>query len=254
MADLHRFFVPAASLAGDAIDISGEPLHHLRTVLRLGPGTEVLLLDGAGNCCRARLETVGRDRAAATITARWAEEEHPCPLRLLQSLPKGDKFDLVLQKGTELGISCFQPVLSGRAVSRPETGRTPRWERIVTEAARQSRRPRLPQLAPLLPLAAALASVSEPLKLVFWEKGARPLAEALPLRPPAGIALLVGPEGGFAENEVAAVTAAGFVPVHLGPRILRTETAGLAAAAVLQYLYGDWGQMAGGPIVRKTGG
>ncbi|NJC88418.1 MAG: 16S rRNA (uracil(1498)-N(3))-methyltransferase [Desulfuromonas sp.] len=254
MAEPHRFFVPAASLAGDSIEISGEPLHHLRTVLRLGPGSEVLLLDGGGGCCRVRLEAVGRDRATAAVTARWIEEEHPCPLRLLQALPKGDKFEMVLQKGTELGITCFQPVLTGRAVSRPEAGRTPRWERIVTEAARQSRRPRLPQLAPLLPLSAALASVSEPLKLVFWEKGARPLAEALPLQAPAGVALLVGPEGGFGADEVAEVAAAGFVPVHLGPRILRTETAGLAAAAVLQYLYGDWGRMAGDPTVSKTGG
>ncbi|MCM2265674.1 MAG: 16S rRNA (uracil(1498)-N(3))-methyltransferase [Desulfuromonadales bacterium] len=254
MAELHRFFVPADSLVDDPVTISGEPLHHLRAVLRLGPGTEVLLLDGAGNCCRARLETVGRDRATATVIARWIEEEHPCPLRLLQALPKGDKFELVLQKGTELGVTFFQPVLSGRAVSRPETGRMPRWERIVTEAARQSRRPRLPQLAPLLPLSAALATVSEPLKLVLWEKGARPLAEALPVQPPAGVALLVGPEGGFDDDEVAVVAAAGFVPVHLGPRILRTETAGLAAAAVLQYLYGDWGQMAGGPTVGTTGG
>lgn len=254
MAELHRFFVPAASLAGDAIDISGEPLHHLRSVLRLAPGSEVMLLDGAGNCCRVRLETVGRDRATAAVTARWFEEEHPCPLRLLQALPKGDKFELVLQKGTELGITCFQPVLSGRAVSRPDTGRMPRWERIIAEAARQSRRPRLPQLAPLLPLSAALATVSEPLKLVLWEKGARPLAEALPPRPPAGIAVLVGPEGGFDDGEVAAVAAAGFLPVHLGPRILRTETAGLAVAAVLQYLYGDWDQMAGSLVIGKTGG
>jgi 16S rRNA (uracil1498-N3)-methyltransferase len=254
MADLHRFFVPAGSFAGETVTLSGEPLHHLRTVLRLGPGSEVLLLDGLGHCCRARLAAVGRDRATAVVGDRWVEEEHPCPLRLLQALPKGDKFELVLQKGTELGVTTFQPVLSGRAVSRPETGRTARWERIVGEAARQSRRPRLPQLAPLLPLAAALAAVNEPLRLVLWEKGARPLAAALPAQPPAGVALLVGPEGGFAAAEIAAVGAAGFVPVHLGPRILRTETAGLAVAAVLQYLYGDWDRMAGGPTASESGG
>lgn len=254
MADLHRFFVPAGSLAGDALDINGEPLHHLRTVLRLGRGSEILLLDGTGHCCRARLESVGRDRAGATVLARWVEEEHSCPLRLLQALPKGDKFDLVLQKGTELGITVFQPVLSGRAVSRPESGRMPRWQRIITEAARQSRRPRLPHLAPLLPLGDALQAVREPLRLVLWEQGARPLAELLPAEPPAGIALLVGPEGGFAGSEIAAATAAGFLPVHLGPRILRTETAGLAATAILQYLYGDWDRAACGPKAEDHGG
>ncbi|TLM63940.1 MAG: 16S rRNA (uracil(1498)-N(3))-methyltransferase, partial [Deltaproteobacteria bacterium] len=176
MAERHRFFLPPGSLAADRITIDGEPLHHLRTVLRLGSGSEVLLLDGTGLCCRARLDSVGRDQAVATTLERRLEREHPCPLRLVQALPKGDKFDLVLQKGTELGVTRFQPVLSGRAVARPEAGRARRWERIIVEAARQSRRPCLPQLAPLRPLAEALADVDEPLRLVLWEQGARPLA------------------------------------------------------------------------------
>ncbi len=251
MAEPHRFFVPPDSLRGDLIEIAGEPLHHLRTVLRLGPGAEVLLLDGLGGCCRARLQSVGRDLAVAVAVARWVETEAPCPLRLMQALPKGDKFDLVLQKGTELGVTIFQPVLSGRAIPRPEAGRTARWERIVREAARQSRRPCLPQLTPLQPLDEALASVQEPLRLVLWEQGAAPLREVLPAQPPGGVAVLVGPEGGFGEAEVKAVAAAGFAPVHLGPRILRTETAGLAVAAVLQYLYGDWGRAARVPTADR---
>jgi len=242
MAELHRFFVPADSMHGDVVVIAGEPVHHLRAVLRLGPGTEVLLLDGQGGCCRARLDTVGREQAQATVTARWTVAEHPCPLRLLQALPKGDKFDLVLQKGTELGITIFQPVLSGRSLLRQETGRSTRWQRIVREAARQSRRPRLPALEPVRSLPEALSLVDEPLRLVLWEESARPLLEVLPPQAPAGVALLVGPEGGFAASEVATVRAGDFLPVHLGPRILRTETAGLAVAAVLQFLYGDWRQ------------
>jgi 16S rRNA (uracil1498-N3)-methyltransferase len=244
MAEPHRFFVPAATLATEPVTITGEALHHLRTVLRLGQGDEVLLLDGTGCCCRVRLEIVGRTQAEATVLARWAETEAPCPLRLLQALPKGDKFELVLQKGTELGITIFQPLHSSRTVTRPESSRQCRWERIVSEAARQSRRPRRPRLEPVRSLADALATVTEPLRLVFWEASARPLAEVLPAAPPAGVALLVGPEGGFAADEVMAVEAAGFVPAHLGPRILRTETAGLAVTAVLQYLYGDWHQPA----------
>lgn len=254
MAELHRFFLPPERLRGDLLTIDGEPLHHLRTVLRLGSGSEVLLLDGTGQCCRVRLDAVGRDQASATVLTRWVEAEHPCPLRLLQALPKGDKFELVLQKGTELGITAFQPVLSGRGVSRPDAGRTARWQRIVTEAARQSRRPRLPELAPLLPLAEALAQIREPLRLVLWEKGARPLAEVLPPEPPSGVALLVGPEGGFAGEEIDMLATGGFLPVHLGPRILRTETAGLAVAAVLQYLYGDWKEAAGHAAASSTGG
>ena len=240
MAELHRFFVPADSMSGDVVTISGESLHHLRTVLRLGPGTELLLLDGLGDCCRARLDTVGREQARATVVARWSVTEHPCPLRLLQALPKGDKFELVLQKGTELGISIFQPVLSGRSLLHQQTDRSTRWQRIVREAARQSRRPRLPVVEPVRSLSEALTLIDEPLRLVLWEESARPLQEVLPPQAPAGVALLIGPEGGLAAEEVATVRAGGFLPVHLGPRILRTETAGLAIAAVLQFLYGDW--------------
>lgn len=254
MADRHRFFVPPEILAHDPVTLTGETLHHLRSVLRLATGDEVMLLDGHGACCHARLQSVGRERAEATVLNRWRDTEHPCPLRLLQALPKGDKFELVLQKGTELGITTFHPILSGRALPRLETGRTARWERIIREAARQSQRPCLPQLLPLMRLAEALLAVPEPLRLLLWEQGARPLAEVLPAQPPAGVALLVGPEGGFSGDEAATVEAVGFLPVHLGPRILRTETAGLAVAAVLQYLYGDWDRAAHGPIAGRNGG
>ncbi len=241
MAGLPRFFVPAGSLAGATATIGGEPLHHLRTVLRLGPGAEVLLCDGEGATCRVRLDTLGREQGTATVLARWQEAERCCPLRLLQGLPKGDKLELVLQKGTELGVTVFQPVLCARSLARPDGRRGERWQRIADEAARQSRRPCLPRVEAPGTLADALARVSEPLRLVLWEESGRPLNAALPAQPPAGVALLVGPEGGLTAAEVAAAEAAGFVAVHLGPRILRTETAGLAVAAVLEYLYGDWG-------------
>jgi 16S rRNA (uracil1498-N3)-methyltransferase len=242
MAELPRFFLPAAALQGESLSITGEPLHHLHSVLRLKIGAELLLLDGAGGCCRGRLTAVDRRAATVTMLERWQERECCSPLQLLQALPKGDKFDLVLQKGTELGITRFQPLLSARTVSRPERGRQERWERIVSEAARQSRRPCLPAVGELLSLAEALPQVNAPLRLLLWEESARPLHEVLPEESPAAVAVLVGPEGGLSAEEVATATAAGFVAVHLGPRILRTETAGLAIAAVVQYRYGDWGQ------------
>lgn len=245
MAELPRFFLPAGDLQGESVTVTGEVLHHLHSVLRLKVGAELLLLDGAGKCCRGRLAALDRRAATVVVLERWQERESCCPLLLLQGLPKGDKFDLVLQKGTELGITRFQPLLSERTVSRPERGRRERWERIVSEAARQSRRPCLPQVAELLPLAEAVAAVTAPLRLLLWESGSRPLADVLPAEPPAEVAVLVGPEGGLTEGEVALAAAAGFVPVHLGPRILRTETAGLAIAAVLQYRYGDWGHSPG---------
>jgi len=245
MAELPRFFVPAEDLQGEVVTVAGEALHHLHSVLRLKVGAELLLLDGSGGCCRGRLTALDRRAAVVAVLERWQEHESCCPLQLLQGLPKGDKFDLVLQKGTELGITVFQPVLCERSVSRPERGRGERWTRIVSEAARQSRRPCFPQVAGLLPLTEAVDTVTAPLRLLLWEAGSRPLAEVLPAEPPAAVAVLVGPEGGLTEGEVATAAAAGFVPVHLGPRILRTETAGLAIAAVLQYRYGDWGRSPG---------
>jgi 16S rRNA (uracil1498-N3)-methyltransferase len=240
MAELPRFFLPAAALQGESLSVAGEPLHHLHSVLRLKVGDELLLLDGTGSCCRGRLAAIDRRTATVAVLERWQEQEGCCRLQLLQALPKGDKFELVLQKGTELGVTCFQPLLSARTVARPERGRRERWERIVSEAARQSRRPCLPAVAELLPLTAAVAAVTAPLRLLLWEAGSRPLIDVLPAEAPGEVAVLVGPEGGLTEEEVATAAAAGFLPVHLGPRILRTETAGLAMAAVVQYRYGDW--------------
>ncbi len=243
MAELPRFFMPPGELAADEILITAEALHHLNTVLRLKVGDQAILLDGTGVCCRVRLSAISRHLAQAEPLARWQATETALPIRLQQALPKGDKFDLVLQKGTELGISCFEPVACQRSVplANPQRmqKRSQRWTRIISEAARQSRRCLLPELEAVHPLTEAVRLAPENLRLVLWEQGATPLANALPAHPPAGITLLVGPEGGFAPEEVDLVQQAGYHPVHLGPRILRTETAGLAATSILQYLYGD---------------
>jgi 16S rRNA (uracil1498-N3)-methyltransferase len=242
---MRRFFVPPADLRGETVPLGAETAQHLGTVLRLGPGAEILLLDGEGTVCRCVVESLGRRGGAARVLERRREAETALPVHLLQGLPKGEKMELVLQKGTELGITAFTPVLAGRGVAVPpvERGakRLERWARIVREAARQCGRPCLPLLSPPLPLAEALAGCRQELRLMLWEEESRPLAEVLPAGAPRDVALLVGPEGGFAAAEAQAALRAGFVPVRLGPRILRTETAGLAAAAILQYRYGDLG-------------
>ncbi len=224
--------------------IVGEPFHHLRNVLRCKPGTLLLLLDGLGQCCEARLEQLHADRATTRVLRRWQEEDVSLSITLQQALPKGDKFDLVLQKGTELGISCFQPIETAHSVSNLDLSRRGkrqlRWERIVSEAARQSRRCFLPAVRPLQSLSSVLSEPSGDLKLVLWEAGSVALREALPQALPPGVRLLVGPEGGFSATEISTIIAAGYQAVHLGPRILRTETAGLAVTPILQYLYGDW--------------
>jgi 16S rRNA (uracil1498-N3)-methyltransferase len=235
---MHRLFVAPAALQAASVVISGDAFHHL-SVLRLRAGDEILLLDGCGCLGRAVLRQVTRSVAQAEVLERWEEKEELLPLRLLQGLPKGEKFEWLLEKGVELGISTFTPVVSERSQLRGE--KSSRWQRIIQEAARQSRRPRLPTLEELQPLTQALAQTTEELRLMLWEEGSIPLNTALPPETPASCALLVGPEGGFSAAEAQAAIAAGFVPVSLGKRILRTETAGLAVAAVLQNRYGDFG-------------
>ncbi len=242
---MQRFFVPPPLLQQSAFELPEEVAHHLRSVLRLRSGEEILLLDGLGAVCRCRIETLERRCARVLTLERWQEGEEAFPIHLLQGLPKGDKMDLVLQKGTELGISTFTPLLAGRSVPSRSAGqearRHERWERIIREAARQCRRPLLPRLLPATGLAEGLASCSDELRLMLWEEGSRPLGEVLAPARARSAAVLVGPEGGFSAAEAEAARTAGFVPVRLGPRILRTETAGLAVASIIQYLFGDLG-------------
>jgi 16S rRNA (uracil1498-N3)-methyltransferase len=235
---MHRLFVTPEALKDGNVVIADEAFHHL-SVLRLRAGDEILLLDGGGHLARAVLRQVSRSAAQAEVLARWEESEGLLPLRLIQGLPKGEKFEWLLEKGVELGISTFTPVITERSQVRGE--KIARWQRIIQEAARQSRRPLLPILEELRPLAQALTQTTETLRLMLWEEGSTPLNAALPLDAPASCSLLVGPEGGFSATEAQSAIAAGFIPVSLGKRILRTETAGMAVAAVLQNRYGDFG-------------
>lgn len=252
---MRRFFVPAPALLGPEVPLPTEVVHHLGTVLRLARDAEILLLDGHGTVCRCRIEQLDRRSGRALVLERWRQAETAFPVRLLQGVPKGDKMELVLQKGTELGVCAFTPVLTGRSLPAggSEGNRQKRWQRVLEEAARQSRRAHLPSLDGPLPLAAALADSHEELRLLLWEKGTRPLAEALPSHRPANAAVLIGPEGGFSVEEAAQAMAAGFLPVGLGPRILRAETAGLALAAILQFHYGDLREAADGQEGEEDG-
>ncbi|SDM48337.1 16S rRNA (uracil1498-N3)-methyltransferase [Geoalkalibacter ferrihydriticus] len=241
---MRRFFVNPEQLAGDEVILDGEIQHHLARVLRLVPKDEIDLLDGQGLCCRCRIEELTKKGVRLRVITRIPARERAFPIRLIQGLPKADKMDLILQKGTELGVVAFTPLLAERSVPRLEPERRQRrgqrWEKIILEAAQQSRRAILPRLDAPQPLAEALRG-GEDLRLLLWEQESRPLAEVLPPRMPRAAAVLIGPEGGLAAAEVEQARAAGFVPVNFGPRILRTETAGFAVVTVLQYLYGDLG-------------
>jgi 16S rRNA (uracil1498-N3)-methyltransferase len=234
----RRLFVPPAELGGERLILTGEAHRHLARVLRAGPGERVTLFDGAGGEVDAEIVRIGAREVELALGARraGAATQPAVAITLLAAIPRGERMDLLVQKTTELGVARIVPVVTGRTVARPEPGggRRARWQKIAREAARQSGRADVPAVEEPHPLPQALAAALPARRLALWEgERGRPLRAALE-GPPAPTALLVGPEGGLADDEVAAADAAGFVAVGLGPRILRAETAAIVAVALVQ--------------------
>jgi 16S rRNA (uracil1498-N3)-methyltransferase len=243
MAELRRLFVPPGAFRGDELHLDGERLHHARTVLRLGPGDELVVTDGAGAEFRVEIGRLGRAAGSARVVERSApRRESPLRTVLAQAVPRGDRFALVLEKAVELGVTCIRPVLSGRTL--PSGGGGPaRWQRIVEGALAQSGRTRLPELSAPAAWPQLISEDGLPsLRLLLWERahsGLHAVLDGLPA--PAAVLVAAGPEGGWSPEEAELALRAGFLAVHLGPRILRSETAGVAALAVLQHRWGDLG-------------
>lgn len=236
----RRVFVPRERIADGRARLEPADLHHLRDVLRLGPGAPVEVFDGEGGVHDGRLEgdalVLGPRRDVPPPAAR---------VHLAFALARGERSDLAVQKATELGVSRLLPFEAARSVVRLEAARAVdrqrRWQRIATEAARQCGRGDVPEVALPGSLAAALAAIPPGFRLlVFHEGGGEPL-RALVDRAAPGHAAVVGPEGGLAPEEVEACLAAGGRLATLGPRILRFETAAIAAVALVQHLAGDLG-------------
>lgn len=249
---MRRFFVPQEVFSGEDVCLEGDLAHRLSRVLRLQTGASVLLLDGTGLEYETRLVEVGsRCVTGRVIGRRQGRPEPRVRLVLCQSLVKGERFDWVLEKGTELGVTAFVPLLSARNVVRPAPGRSSRaerWQRVVREAAEQCGRSVLPEVLPDRDLEGALSTEAD-LRLLPWEgEGSLSLASALQAAQPAlegvehpTVALFIGPEGGFAAEEVDVARRAGAQVVTLGKRILRSETAGIVAAALVLYELGELG-------------
>ncbi len=243
---MRRFFVPPGLLTDREVNLPPELARRLATVLRLKRGDRLVLADGAGRDYEVELTAVSpRAATVAVVAERPSPPEPSLELVLYQSLIRPQRFELVLEKGTELGVSRFVPLLSSRAQVRTEGGsqRLRRWRRIVTEAAEQSGRGRVPAIDP--PSLFEDAARSAPgLRLMPWEgersQGLRSDLRSLGDRPLAA-SLFIGPEGGFAEDEVRLAREAGCVPISLGPRILRSETAGIVTAALVMHELGEMG-------------
>jgi 16S rRNA (uracil1498-N3)-methyltransferase len=251
---MHRFFVPPAWVTDNEVTISGPQAHQIARVLRMHPGDGLIVLDNSGWEIEVRLLAVDRTLVRGEVLhRRLADREPKTKITLYQGALKSNRFEFALQKGTEVGVVQFVPVIADRcvvSVLEAAERKRPRWEWIVQEAAEQCRRGRKPVLRPaiLFPQACEEARQSGGLGLILWEQEeaiglSRVLSKAPPGYdghwPPFSVNLFVGPEGGFTPDEVGIARRYGMVPVSLGPRILRAETAGLVAASAILYELGE---------------
>lgn len=244
----RRFLVPTSGWNGDVLTFPPEEAHHLRHVLRLRRGDQVQVFDGAGREVTATVIEISSEGVKAHIETQL--ESKPAPgIRVIvgQGLPRGGKLEEILERSTELGLSHLIPVITHRSVSRPdeERGETKvlRWRKVAIAAAKQCGRADVPQVDAPTRLANFLQTFQQDpgaLGLVAWEDDkVHTLRGVLPAQSPAAVWILIGPEGGLTPEEVHLCQSAGFISVGLGPRILRTETAGPALLAIVQHLYGD---------------
>ncbi len=242
---LARFHVPAAA-PGARVELPEHSAHHAREVLRLRPGAAVRVFDGAGAEFEAVLDEVSRRTVSARLGhPAQARAESPLRLVLAVSPLKGDRMEIVVQKATELGVTEIWPVVTDRtdAAARPalQGTRVERWERVASGAAEQCGRAVVPQIAPTTTLVGMMARSLDGQRVVLLETAGHPPLSSLPPPPAACLLLLVGPAGGFEPAEAVRLTEGGFLAVSLGPRILRAETAAVAATAIVQALFGDLG-------------
>ncbi len=244
----NRFFVPTSSFEDELVRLSQEQAHQVRQVLRLGPGDTVVVLDDRGTEYEVMLTAVGpKEAVGRVVSTRPAAGEPKVQLTLFQSLLVREKFEWVLQKATEVGVTQIVPVLTARGLVRTkqiEENKLDRWQRILAEAAEQAHRGRIPRLEPVVPLADVFSRfvgfdrflIAAPSETVNLRQALHGME-----RPEPTIALLIGPEGGFTEEEVALAREKGAIAVGLGPRILRTETAAVVACALILYELGEMG-------------
>ncbi|MCR6544941.1 16S rRNA (uracil(1498)-N(3))-methyltransferase [Dehalobacterium formicoaceticum] len=247
---MHRFFVSPTQIMDELITITGSDVHHINRVLRLNPGDRMIVTDGAGTEYLAEIISSSPQSVEAKILERVSSsQEPPVDVFLLQGIPKGEKMELIIQKCTEIGIKKLIPVQMKRTIvklsSEKEEKRRERWQRVAAEAAKQSQRSVVPPILPISDLVAALRQLPPETTLIMpWEEerqsGLKDYFRSYP-QITGPFALLIGPEGGISSEEAELAMEWGAHKVSLGPRILRTETAGFVALSIILYELGDLG-------------
>jgi len=239
---MHRLFLSPECIENDIVTLTGYQVHRVRNVLRLRVGDDFIVLDGQGNEYRVELVDIKQSRAIAKITENRKNNSEPVKrVTLYQALLKVSKFEFILQKGTELGIARFVPIKCERCVGEePGAERLKRWQRIVIESAEQCRRGRVPVIEEPQDFEAVCGS-GEGISLLPWEEERVNSFRQVLQQNKANdrFSIFIGPEGGFSVAEAELARSRGVIPVSLGRRILRAETAGIVATAILMYDTGE---------------
>ena len=245
---MYRFFVDSKSINGSRVVITGKDAHHIKDVLRLGIGDEISVCTGDEweYTCEISTMTAGEVSAIIVDTTRPGKEL-PSKITLYQCLPKKDKLELIIQKAVELGACRIVPVQSARVIvhldPKREAARVERWNAIAKAAAKQSGRMFVPEVSGVFSFEEMLEDAKDTdVRIIPYEKSkgmdrTRELIGAI--RPGQSVAVVIGPEGGFEEKEIEKAEKAGFTPISLGKRILRTETAGMSVLSVLGFMLDD---------------
>jgi len=234
---MPRFYCPQPLVNGSTVELPEAVAHHLH-VVRLQPGAALTLFNGEGGQYRATLVETGKRRATAIIDGHEAlEAEAPYAVTLAQGLPEGSKMDWIVEKAVELGVAAIQPLAAARSVVRLSGERLEKrqahWHGVIVAASEQCGRNRLAQLHPMADVQPWLTASAGTTRILLSPRATESLAGWARTNPPQAVTLLIGPEGGLTPHEEDAAVAAGALSLSMGPRVLRTETAGLAALAVL---------------------
>lgn len=235
-----RFAIAASDLDGSIARVRGGELHHLRAVMRLGPGAEVALWDADGREYAGRIARFERDAAIVEVAPAPRAAPENCAITLAAALIKGPRMDFLIEKAAELGVRTLRPLQCARSVARdPGAARIERWRRLAIAAAKQSLRSDPMEIAAATTVAATAAAMAKDTFAVTCAAAAEPLGALIRRQRPRAILIACGPEGGFDDEETAAMLAAGFAAAGLGPNRLRSETAALAAAAIAAGALGE---------------
>ncbi len=219
----------------EKVRITGEEARHMK-VRRLARGDRVCLFDGQGNEALGTIDEIKRDDITVTVLGRQKVSSEGVFTALATAVPKGKRMDWLVQKATELGVGMIIPLVSQRAVVKPKEGaKSERWQKIAVEAAKQSKRATVPEILPPVNIDDILDEKGYDLKLALMPESERKIKEVLREKRPEKILCLIGPEGGFTDEETSKIKAAGFAPVNIGKNILRIETAGVAVLSMINY-------------------